>query len=114
MRSQAPDGSNLRSSVRVQTSAPDESAPAYFAPTLHAFHRDGTVAKSWKLLGLYGEQPFYYPRITVGDFNHDGLTEIAVVNGLTPEAELTGLSTRERSRYLLLEHRSTLPRMTGQ
>ena len=82
VRSQAPDGSNLRSSVQVQTSAPDESAPAYFAPTLHAFHRDGTVAKSWKLLGLHGEQPFYYPRITVGDFNHDGLTEIAVVNGL--------------------------------
>jgi hypothetical protein len=83
VRFPSPDGSNLRSSVQVQTSTPDDnSAAPYFAPTLHAFHRDGTVSRSWKLLGMHGEQPFYCPRITVGDFNHDGMTEIAVVNGL--------------------------------
>jgi len=83
VRSPSPDGNSLRSAVQVQTSTPDDNtAPAYFAPTLHAFRRDGTVARSWKVLGIHGEQPFYYPRITVGDFNHDGLTDIAVVNGV--------------------------------
>ncbi|MGA3049593.1 MAG: chitobiase/beta-hexosaminidase C-terminal domain-containing protein, partial [Terracidiphilus sp.] len=91
VRSSTPDPSNLRTAVQVQTTTPDDtSAPSYFAPTLHAFRRDGTVSRSWKILGMHGEQPFYLPRLAVGDFNHDGTTDIAIVNGLISGGGIDG------------------------
>ncbi|MGA9669949.1 MAG: chitobiase/beta-hexosaminidase C-terminal domain-containing protein, partial [Terracidiphilus sp.] len=91
VHSLSPSGSNVRSAVQVQTSTPDDtSAPAYFAPTLHAYRRDGSISRSWKILGMHGEQPFYLPRLTVGDFNHDGKTEIAIVNGMIDGGGVNG------------------------
>ena len=91
VNSSSPDPSDLRTSVRVQTTTPDDnSASSYFAPTLHAFRRDGTVSRSWKILGMHGEQPFYLPRLAVGDFNHNGTTDIAIVNGLISGGGIDG------------------------
>jgi subtilisin family serine protease len=42
-------------------------------PQLVALKSDGTVAKSWSLIGL-----FAYPAPALGDFNQDGTTDIAV------------------------------------
>jgi hypothetical protein len=51
----------------------------YVAQTLEAIRRDGTVARSWNLQGINGNQPGGTPAtITVGDFNNDGLTDIAL------------------------------------
>lgn len=50
----------------------------YLGPKLLALRRDATVAKSWNMLGMSGEQPYSTAGITVGDFNHDGITDIAL------------------------------------
>ena len=75
-------GSGRLALPQAQVNLASNSTDGYFAPVLFAFHRDGTVVRSWNLLGMNGEQPFYFPRITVGDFNHEGKTDIAIVNGL--------------------------------
>lgn len=74
-------------SARVETDAPQS---AYFDPVLQAFHRDGTVVRSWHIPGMHGEQPFYMPRLAVGDFNHDGMTDVAVVDGLISGGTTSG------------------------
>jgi len=45
---------------------------------LLVIRRDGTVARSWQLTGKNGFAPYSYPLPAVGDFNHDGITDIAV------------------------------------
>ncbi|HKF20424.1 MAG TPA: S8 family serine peptidase [Candidatus Angelobacter sp.] len=50
----------------------------YIAPALVALRRDATVARSWSLLGMGGNQPYIMPAITLGDFSGDGKTEIAL------------------------------------
>ncbi len=71
----------IPSRVQVDATGPDSTA-AYFSPVLQAFHRDGKVVRSWHIPGMHGEQPFYMPRLAVGDFNHNGITDIAIVTGL--------------------------------
>lgn len=51
----------------------------YFQPQLIALHSDGSIVRSWNLLGANGNQPTNNARLTVGDFNQDGLTDIAAV-----------------------------------
>ena len=58
------------------------SASPYYDPIVQAFHRDGTVVRSWHIPGVHGEQPWQYASLAIGDFNHDGLTDIAIVDGL--------------------------------
>jgi hypothetical protein len=60
----------------VFTPGPD---PAFWYddPKLVAFRRDGSIARSWHLSGMNNDVPGS-PTPTIGDFNQDGITEIAV------------------------------------
>ncbi|HLW55271.1 MAG TPA: S8 family serine peptidase [Candidatus Angelobacter sp.] len=75
-----PEGVTVTSSVGT-TSA----GTLFISPVLTAMRRDGTIARTWQLLGAQGNQPASKTRITVGDFNHDGITDLALtymtVNG---------------------------------
>ncbi|MFZ1084746.1 MAG: protease pro-enzyme activation domain-containing protein [Terracidiphilus sp.] len=59
-----------------------DSASTYYDPVVQAYHRDGTLVKSWHIPGMHGEQPWEMASLAVGDFNHDGITDIAVLDGL--------------------------------
>jgi hypothetical protein len=82
--------------VTTNDLAQTNSSAYYNAPALRAFHRDGTLAKSWKLLGMNGNQPTtdFSANITVGDFNQDGMTEIAVDTGLIYGGGTNGWDTQ--------------------
>jgi subtilisin family serine protease/PKD repeat protein len=60
------------------TPAASAAAATYNEPKLLVFGRDGTITRSWRLLGAQGDQPHYQSTLTVGDFNRDGGTDIAV------------------------------------
>jgi subtilisin family serine protease len=77
--------------VDVENTPGTASSTIYLTPKLLAIRRDGTISKSWLLLGMNGEQPFYQGRITVGDFNKDGITDIAVVSDLIQGGQTGGL-----------------------
>lgn len=63
----------------VTTVAPQSDQGIFYeAPSLIAIRHDGTIARSWTLQGINGNQPFGTPTITVGDFNRDGHTDIAL------------------------------------
>jgi hypothetical protein len=49
-----------------------------FDMSLRAFRRDGTLARSWKLTGRNGLYPGLGGGVTIGDFDQDGITDIAV------------------------------------
>lgn len=50
----------------------------YYDEQLLAIHADGTIAKSWELTGSNGYNIYDYPAPAIGDFNQDGITDIAV------------------------------------
>jgi hypothetical protein len=52
-----------------------------FDMRLLAYHRDGTLARSWTLTGRNGLLPGPLAGIVIGDFNQDGITDIAVSYG---------------------------------
>ena len=56
---------------------------------LLAYHRDGTLARSWTLTGRNGLLPTPLAGIVIGDFNQDGITDIAVSYG-TGSGRLVG------------------------
>ncbi len=63
---------------RVDVTTQVTSQNIYFAPQIVAFRSDASVVRSWNMPGAKGNQPFYTAKLTVGDFNKDGLTDIAV------------------------------------
>ena len=88
--------------AQISLSAQAATSLQYWEPQLLAFHRDGTITKSWRLLGANGHQPWFPAIITVGDFNKNGITDIAInypvivpVNGqgVLSEGVATVLST---------------------
>ena len=62
---------------RVDVTAQVTSQNLYYAPQIVAFRSDASVVRSWNMPGAKGNQPFYLAKLTVGDFNKDGLTDIA-------------------------------------
>jgi hypothetical protein len=70
------------SAAYVDTTSGQDANTQYWTPQLNAYRLDGSIAKSWMLPGANGLQPCCSPQITVGDFDHSGLTEIAIVNSL--------------------------------
>ncbi len=77
--------------ARVQTNASTlDSTPAYFTPILKALHSDGTTIRTWHIPGAQGDQPYYLGRLAVGDFNHDGTTDIAVLDMLVAGGTTNG------------------------
>jgi subtilisin family serine protease/PKD repeat protein len=51
---------------------------SYAAPQLLAIRADGSVSRSWQLLGSHGNQPNYQAGIAAGDFDQDGSLDLAV------------------------------------
>jgi hypothetical protein len=79
----SPSSQAIVTPARLQTNALEsDSTSSYYDPVVQAYHRDGTLVKSWHIPGLHGEQAFYMASLAVGDFNHDGITDIAVLDGL--------------------------------
>jgi subtilisin family serine protease len=70
------DGTLTRT-IRSEASAQAYPSNTYSAPVLLALRQDGSVARSWNLLGANGNQPHYLAKILVGDFG-GGYTDIAV------------------------------------
>ena len=50
----------------------------YASPYVAAYRLDGSIARTWKLFGAVGNQPSFSALLAVGDFNRDGLTDIAI------------------------------------
>lgn len=101
----AQSGEDIRFGRRVSTQG--ESAASggkgYVSPYVAAYRLDGSIAKKWNLLGAVGNQPNFYALLAVGDFNGDGLTDIAVtyptieggdMNGWVLQGVATVLSTK--------------------
>ena len=85
------------------TPAASAAAATYNEPKLLVIRRDGVITRSWRLMGAQGDQPYYQSTLTVGDFNRDGGTDIAVSyqtidgggqGGWLTEGILTILDTR--------------------
>jgi hypothetical protein len=60
---------------------------------LHAFHSDGSVLKTWALTGVNNFEPNFDAAATIGDFNQDGSTDIAVAYGLSGSTVSPGTVT---------------------
>ncbi len=87
----AANGAIVQDSPRIELSGADSYPPVgYCEPMLLALHSDGTIGKSWRLLGANGNQPDYLAAISVGDFNQDGKTDIGVVHFVVSGGGLSG------------------------
>jgi hypothetical protein len=63
---------------RAKLSGNTGSAVRYYDPHLFAFRRDGSVLRSWQLLGANGDQPDGTGATVVGDFDQNGKIDIAL------------------------------------
>ncbi len=81
------DGDGFPEIVTVLNTLTSNSDP-YFALTeyadqkLLAIRRDGTISKSWQLNAGSGCWLEFFPAPAIGDFNQDGITDIAVVSSI--------------------------------
>jgi subtilisin family serine protease len=66
--------------VKTDLTNVSSTGTIYFTPALQVIGRDGSVLRSWNLLGSAGNQPSGDATITVGDFNHYGMTEIGLTH----------------------------------
>jgi hypothetical protein len=60
---------------------------------LRAFHSDGSILKTWTLSGVNNFPPNADAAATIGDFNQDGTTDIAVAYGLSAPTVFPGAVT---------------------
>ena len=60
---------------------------------LRALHSDGSVLKTWALTGVNNFAPNFDAAATIGDFNQDGSTDIAVAYGLSGSTVSPGTVT---------------------
>jgi subtilisin family serine protease len=60
---------------------------------LRAFHSDGSIRKTWALAGLNNFVPDVDAAATIGDFNQDGITDIAVAYRLSGPTVFPGAVT---------------------
>jgi len=71
-----------------------QGAGGYYDQKLLAIRRDGTVSKSWQLTARNGYSLYVYPAPAIGDFNQDGITDIAVAYEVTgPSTGVPGVVT---------------------
>jgi len=59
---------------------------------LLAIRRDGTISRSWQLTAGYGCFTQFYPAPSIGDFNQDGITDIAVAYDVSGSACASNVS----------------------
>lgn len=55
----------------------------YYDEKLLAIRADGTISKQWQLTASNGYSLYDYPAPAIGDFNQDGITDIAVAYEVT-------------------------------
>jgi hypothetical protein len=55
----------------------------YYDEKLLALHRDGSISRSWQLTGRNGYSLYVYPAPAIGDFDQDGVADIAVAYEVT-------------------------------
>jgi hypothetical protein len=68
----------------------------YWQEQVVALHPDGSTVGSWNLFGANGLAPAGFSVVTVGDFEHSGTTDIAVLSALAPGgsgSEMAGEAT---------------------
>ena len=86
------DGDGFPEIVTVRTS-PLPLTGHWSEPELVAFHSDGTLVRSWRLTGMGKDiWEYQFPTPTIGDFNGDGLTEIAVAY-MVADTSMSGVVT---------------------
>jgi hypothetical protein len=88
------DKSIVLQNARINVGAQDATNLQYWETELQAFRRDGTIAKSWRLVGANGNQPWIPTMLTVGDFNKDGITDIAAAYDLTVPTNGIGFASQ--------------------
>ena len=79
------DGDGYPEIVTVRN---DVVAKSYFDQKLLAIRRDGTTARSWQLTGMNGYDLYVNPMPVLGDFNQDGIADIAVAYDVTGKGSL--------------------------
>src|SRR6185437_2192581 len=62
-------------------------------PQLQAIRKDGTIAKSWRLGGANNDVPFTGITPSLGDFDQNGTTDIAVAYNLSGGSTIPGMVT---------------------
>ncbi|HKV77256.1 MAG TPA: choice-of-anchor D domain-containing protein [Candidatus Sulfotelmatobacter sp.] len=75
---------------RVDVSTQMNTLNQYNAPQIVALRNDASVTRFWNMLGANGNQPFYMAKLTVGDFNKDGITDIAATYWTTEGGGMGG------------------------
>jgi Subtilase family/FG-GAP-like repeat/Domain of unknown function DUF11 len=65
----------------------------YYDEKLLALKKDGTIANSWQLTGNNGYDLYVEPAPAIGDFNQDGITDIAVSYDVTGPNAAPGIVT---------------------
>lgn len=73
--------------VRSDYVTSSNSPTPYNDQKLLAIRRDGTVAKSWQLADMREQPETFLATPAIGDFNHDGLTDVAVSYELFPHCD---------------------------
>ncbi|MBE2215454.1 MAG: S8 family serine peptidase [Opitutaceae bacterium] len=99
------DGDGRQEILVVTTSVDftDSSAPYHYS-VLTIYDRTGAVLRSWPLFGTDGQQPVWGVP-TVGDFNGDGLTDIAVTMSLIEGGGISGWLTDSSMVCLTTDYR---------
>jgi hypothetical protein len=69
-------------STLTSTADPYFSSGVYVDQELVAIRRDGTTSKSWQLNAGSGCWLAFFPTPAIGDFNQDGITDIAVTSSI--------------------------------
>lgn len=64
--------------VSIQAGTSQFNGNSYLSPYVVAYRLDGSISRTWRLFGTMGNQPYYTANLSVGDFNRDGLMDIAV------------------------------------
>ena len=91
------DGDGFPEIVTV-LNIPGSTADPYFTigsfgnEQLLAIRRDGTISRSWQLTAGYGCLTQFYPTPSIGDFNQDGITDIAVAYDVSGSACASNVS----------------------
>ena len=74
----------------ASTADPLFSVSSFGNERLLAIRRDGTVSKSWQLNASNGCLTQFYPAPSIGDFNQDGITDIAVAYDVSYNSTCSG------------------------
>ncbi|HLW52249.1 MAG TPA: choice-of-anchor D domain-containing protein [Candidatus Angelobacter sp.] len=80
----------LVSQAHSELNAQIITSSSYNAPVLLALRSDGSLERSWNVLGGDGSQPDGLVKITVGDFGVDGKTNIALTYSIIEGGGVSG------------------------